>query len=50
MKVKMQEEIIDEGVYHLKHGSKQVYEFGGLAGTGKSYTLNKIIDKSREFR
>jgi exodeoxyribonuclease-5 len=46
MKVKMQEEIIDEGVYHLRHGSKQVYEFGGLAGTGKSYTLNKIIEKS----
>lgn len=41
-----QNDIINEGIYHLKHGSHQVFEFGGLPGTGKSVVLNEIINRS----
>jgi exodeoxyribonuclease-5 len=41
-----QRKITDNGVYHLNHGSKQVYQFAGGAGTGKSVVLNKIAEES----
>lgn len=40
-----QNQIKQEALYHIKHGSNQVYEFGGLAGTGKSVVLNAIIEE-----
>lgn len=37
-----QQRIHDEALLNLKTGAKQVYEYGGAAGTGKTYTLYKI--------
>ena len=30
-----QQNIIEKGVYHIKHGNEQVFQFAGKAGTGK---------------
>lgn len=42
---KKQDQIVHDALFHIKHSSDQVYEFGGLAGTGKSVTLNAIIEQ-----
>ncbi len=42
---KKQQQIIHDALFHIKYGSEQIYEFGGLAGTGKSVTINAIIDQ-----
>ena len=41
-----QENIINQGVSFLKHRNRQVFEFDGLAGTGKSYTLIEILRRA----
>lgn len=35
--------VINEAVYHIKHGNNQVYQFAGKAGTGKTFVLLEII-------
>jgi len=40
-----QKKIINNAVYNVKHGSKQVYQFAGKAGTGKTTVLNEIINQ-----
>ena len=40
---KEQQEIIDGGVNHIRHSSKQVYQFAGKAGTGKTAVLHEMI-------
>lgn len=41
-----QENIINQGVQFLRRGTKQVFEYDGLAGTGKSYTLIEILRRA----
>ena len=41
-----QEEIISAGVEHLlSHGGKQVFEYSGEAGTGKSSSIKALLNK-----
>lgn len=40
---KEQKRIIDEAVNHVKNRNKQVYQFSGKAGTGKTAVLSEII-------
>lgn len=39
--------IIKEALYHIHHSTEQTYQFSGLAGTGKSFVLNKIVEESK---
>lgn len=41
-----QSTITNNGVDHLRRGSKQVFQFAGEAGTGKSVVLNEIANRS----
>lgn len=41
-----QKRIIKKGVDHIKNSSKQVFQFAGEAGTGKSVVLNEIANQS----
>lgn len=43
---KGQDRIVNDGVNHLRLGSKQVFQFAGPAGTGKSVVLNEIANRS----
>lgn len=43
---KGQEYVINQGVSFLRHGNRQVFEYDGLAGTGKSYTLMEILRRA----
>ena len=40
---KDQEDVINAGVYHVLHGSEQVFQYSGPPGTGKTYVLFEII-------
>ena len=42
-----QEMIIKKGVDHIKHNKKQVYQYGGKAGTGKTFVLKEILRRSK---
>ena len=44
---KQQQLVIDEALYHIHHSTEQTYQFSGLAGTGKSFVLNKIVEESK---
>lgn len=41
-----QQRVVSKGIKHLKYGSRQVFEFSGGAGTGKSVVLNEIANGS----
>lgn len=41
-----QVKVINNGINHIKHNKKQVYQFSGKAGTGKTEVLNMIIKES----
>lgn len=38
-----QANIVTEAIKFAKHSSKQIFQFAGLAGTGKSVVLNEIV-------
>ena len=44
---KEQKRVIEEGLRFLRSDSKQVFQFSGLAATGKSWVLNYILQESR---
>lgn len=39
-----QNEIVKGAIHNVKHGSEQVYQFAGKAGTGKTHVLHQIIE------
>lgn len=41
-----QEAVIQAGVHHIKHSSKQVFEFTGGPGTGKTECIHEIVRRS----
>ena len=41
-----QRKIHDDALKNLHQGYKQVFEYGGAAGTGKTYTLYQICEDS----
>lgn len=43
---KGQMQVIEEGIRVIKSGSKQVFQFAGNPGTGKSFVLAEIIKRS----
>lgn len=38
--------VINNAINHIKHSTKQVYQFGGKAGTGKTEVIKEIIRQS----
>lgn len=42
-----QEMVIKKGVNHILHNKKQVYQFAGKAGTGKTFVLREILRQSK---
>ena len=40
-----QETVIEAAVHHVKHSSKQVFEFTGGPGTGKTYCIHEIVKR-----
>ena len=40
-----QETVIQAAVNHVKRGSKQVFEFTGGPGTGKTYCIHEIVKR-----
>ena len=39
--------VINNGIEHIRHNKKQVYQFSGKAGTGKTQVLKEIIKQSK---
>ena len=40
-----QKRVIDNAVRHIKYGDELVYQFAGWAGTGKTFTIKRIIER-----
>ena len=40
-----QKRVIDNAVHHIKYGDELVYQFAGWAGTGKTFTIKRIIER-----
>lgn len=41
-----QKQIVSDGLHFIRHSSKQIFQYGGLAGTGKSVVLFEIMNNS----